>query len=37
MAKKELTYDDIFKELKEKQYKPIYYLMGEEAYYIDLI
>ncbi|MEG1545705.1 MAG: DNA polymerase III subunit delta [Bacteroides sp.] len=37
MAKKELTYDDILKELKEKQYKPIYYLMGEEAYYIDLI
>ncbi|MEG1838405.1 MAG: DNA polymerase III subunit delta [Bacteroidaceae bacterium] len=37
MAKKELTYDDILKELKDKQYKPIYYLMGGEAYYIDLI
>lgn len=37
MAKKELTCDDILKELKAKQYRPIYYLMGEESYYIDLI
>ncbi|MDR0892493.1 MAG: DNA polymerase III subunit delta [Mediterranea sp.] len=37
MAKKELTYDEILRELKNKQYHPIYYLMGEESYYIDLI
>ena len=37
MAKQELTCDDILKELKAKQYRPIYYLMGEESYYIDLI
>lgn len=37
MAKQELTCDDILKELKSKQYRPVYYLMGEEAYYIDLI
>lgn len=35
---KELTCDsDILKELKAKQYRPVYYLMGEESYYIDLI
>ena len=37
MAKQEITCDDIFKELRAKQYRPIYYLMGEEPYYIDLI
>lgn len=37
MAKQELTCDDILKELKAKKYRPIYYLMGEESYYIDLI
>lgn len=37
MAKQEITCDDILKELKAKQYRPVYYLMGEEAYYIDLI
>lgn len=37
MAKQEITYEDIIKDLKAKQYKPIYYLMGEESYYIDLI
>lgn len=37
MAKQELTYEDIIKDIKAKQLKPIYYLMGEEAYYIDLI
>lgn len=37
MAKQEITSDDILKELKSKQYKPIYYLMGEESYYIDVI
>ena len=37
MAKQELMCDDILKELRAKQYRPIYYLMGEEDYYIDLI
>lgn len=37
MAKQEITCDEILKSLKNRQYKPIYYLMGEESYYIDLI
>lgn len=37
MAKLEITYTDILKDLKAKQYKPIYYLMGEEPYFIDQI
>ena len=37
MAKQEISCDDILKELKAKQYRPVYYLMGEESYYIDLI
>lgn len=37
MVKKELTCNDILLELKEKKYRPIYYLMGDEPYYIDLI
>lgn len=37
MAKHEIACDDILKELRAKQYRPIYYLMGEESYYIDLI
>lgn len=38
MAKQELTTcDDVLKELKSKQYHPIYCLMGDEPYYIDLI
>lgn len=37
MAKQELTSDDILKELRAKQYRPVYYLMGEEPYYIDVI
>lgn len=35
--KKEITYVDIVKDIQEKKYKPIYYLMGEESYYIDRI
>jgi len=30
-------YIDILRDLKNKIYKPIYFLMGEEPYYIDLI
>lgn len=37
MAKQEIACDDILKELAAKQYRPVYYLMGEESYYIDLI
>lgn len=37
MAKQEITYVDILAELRAKQYRPIYYLMGDEPYYIDLI
>lgn len=37
MARQEVTCDDILKELRAKQYRPVYYLMGEEPYYIDLI
>ncbi len=37
MARQELTCDDILRELRAKQYRPVYYLMGEESYYIDLI
>ena len=37
MARQELTCDDILKELRAKQFYPIYYLMGEESYFIDVI
>lgn len=37
MAKQELTYNDIIGELAQRQYRPVYYLMGEEPYYIDQI
>jgi DNA polymerase-3 subunit delta len=38
MAKQqELSCDDILKQLKAKSYAPVYLLMGEEGYYIDLI
>ena len=35
MAKQEVTYDSIIKEVNARQFAPIYYLMGEEPYYID--
>lgn len=34
---KETTYEEIARELKNRIYKPVYYLMGEESYYIDRI
>lgn len=37
MTKQEITCDEILKELKNRKYRPIYYLMGEEPYYIDLV
>lgn len=37
MAKQELSFEDIMSSLQAKQYAPVYFLMGEESYYIDLI
>ena len=34
---KEVTYEEIARDLKNRVYKPVYYLMGEESYYIDKI
>ena len=34
---KEITYEEIARDLKNRAYKPVYYLMGEESYYIDRI
>ena len=34
---KTLTYEGIMRELKEGKYRPVYYLHGEESYYIDKI
>ncbi len=31
------TYDSLLKDLKARKFSPIYYLMGEEAYFIDSI
>lgn len=32
-----MTFDEIRKEIKAKQYKPIYFLCGEEPYFIDCL
>lgn len=37
MAQPAVTYESVMKTLKERQFKPVYYLMGEEPYYIDKI
>ena len=38
MAKKDtISYDQLMSDLRKKAYNPIYFLMGEEAYYIDQI
>ena len=37
MAKKSSDFQSILSDLKQKVYKPIYFLMGEEPYYIDVI
>ena len=37
MAKQEFSHDHILAELKQKKYLPVYFLMGEEPYYIDVI
>lgn len=35
MAAKGITYDDILRDIKAQKIAPVYYLMGEEDYYID--
>lgn len=37
MAKQETSYEQILTDLRKKIYSPIYFLMGEEPFYIDLI
>ena len=32
-----LTAEDILKQLKNREFAPVYFLQGEEPYYIDLI
>ena len=32
-----MTYQDILQDLKSKKYSPVYFLMGEEPYFIDLL
>src|ERR1035437_4257605 len=32
-----MEFNDIMSELKRKIYRPVYFLMGEEAYFIDMI
>lgn len=34
---KDLSWEDIYKELRNKIYKPIYLLMGEESFFIDVL
>ena len=34
---KELTYEDILRSIKSRDFAPVYFLMGEEDYYIDKI
>ena len=34
---KETTYEEIAREQKNRNYKPVYYIKGEESYYIDPI
>ena len=37
MAKQETSYEQILTDLRKKVYQPVYFLMGEEPYYIDVI
>ena len=37
MAQAAVIYESVMSDLKKRQFKPIYYLMGEESYYIDKI
>ena len=37
MAQAGVTFDSVMSALKKREFKPLYYLMGDEAYYIDQI
>ena len=37
MAKQETSYEQILTDLRKKAYSPVYFLMGEEPYYIDYL
>lgn len=37
MAKQDISYDQIIRDLHQKKYAPVYLLMGEESFYIDMI
>jgi len=37
MAAKEVTYESLMADLEARRFAPVYYLMGEEPYYIDRI
>ena len=37
MAKQETSYEQILTDLRKKVYSPVYFLMGEEPYYIDVL
>ena len=37
MAQATATFDSVMSELKTRHFRPLYYLMGEESYYIDKI
>ena len=38
MAKKDANqYLEILRDIRNKNFKPVYFLMGEESYFIDLI
>lgn len=37
MAQASVTYESLMKDLQQRKFRPIYYLMGDESYYIDKI
>ena len=37
MAKKEYSFEEICREVRQKKFYPVYFLMGEEAFFMDRI
>lgn len=37
MTKKEYTYEEICREIRQKKFMPVYFLMGDEAFFMDQI
>jgi len=37
VAKQEISFEQILTDLRKKVYNPVYFFMGEEPYYIDVI